>query len=106
MYELYYEKEAISKQLYEWLLKNGYADAMLIAKWKKTGYEKVCLFNPFLFALFGACDFLKVCRVGEACANSRVVVMLPPLRANERDQLQLHVYMSGSKGTDEGGPGC
>lgn len=43
MYELYYEKEAISKQLYEWLLKNGYADAMLIAKWKKTGYEKVCV---------------------------------------------------------------
>lgn len=41
IYELYYEKEAISKQLYEWLLKNGYADAMLIAKWKKQGYEKV-----------------------------------------------------------------
>jgi bud site selection protein 31 len=41
VYELYYEKEAISKQLYDWLLKNGYADAMLIAKWKKTGYEKV-----------------------------------------------------------------
>jgi bud site selection protein 31 len=39
----YYEKEAISKELYEWLLKNGYADAMLIAKWKKTGYEKVCI---------------------------------------------------------------
>lgn len=42
MYELYYEKEAISKELYEYLLKNGYADKMLIAKWKKTGYEKVC----------------------------------------------------------------
>lgn len=42
VYELYYEKEAISKELYEWLLKNGYADKMLIAKWKKTGYEKVC----------------------------------------------------------------
>lgn len=41
IYELYYEKEAISKQLYDWLLKNGYADAMLIAKWKKQGYEKV-----------------------------------------------------------------
>ncbi|KAG0648318.1 Pre-mRNA-splicing factor cwf14 [Hyphodiscus hymeniophilus] len=40
VYELYYEKEAISKELYDWLLKNGYADAMLIAKWKKTGYEK------------------------------------------------------------------
>lgn len=41
IYDLYYEKEAISKELYDWLLKNGYADAMLIAKWKKQGYEKV-----------------------------------------------------------------
>ena len=38
---MYYEKEAITKQLYDWLLKNGYADATLIAKWKKQGYEKV-----------------------------------------------------------------
>lgn len=43
IYDLYYEKEAISKQLYDWLLKNGYADGNLIAKWKKQGYEKVCL---------------------------------------------------------------
>jgi bud site selection protein 31 len=40
IYDLYYEKEAITKQLYDYLLKNGYADAMLIAKWKKQGYEK------------------------------------------------------------------
>ncbi|EAW12471.1 putative cell cycle control protein Cwf14/Bud31 [Aspergillus clavatus NRRL 1] len=43
IYDLYYEKEAISKQLYDWLLKNNYADANLIAKWKKQGYEKVLL---------------------------------------------------------------
>ena len=48
IYELYYEKEAISKELYEWLLKEGYADRMLIAKWKKMGYEKVCAFLFFL----------------------------------------------------------
>lgn len=42
VYELYYDKEAISRQLYDWLLKNGYADPMLIAKWKKQGYEKLC----------------------------------------------------------------
>ncbi|KAF2095082.1 putative cell cycle control protein Cwf14/Bud31 [Rhizodiscina lignyota] len=42
IYDLYYEKEAISKQLYDWLLKNGYGDANLIAKWKKPGYEKLC----------------------------------------------------------------
>lgn len=41
VYELYYEKEGISKELYDWLLKNGYADANLIAKWKREGYEKV-----------------------------------------------------------------
>jgi bud site selection protein 31 len=42
VYDLYYEREAISKQLYDWLLKNGYADGNLIAKWKKQGYEKLC----------------------------------------------------------------
>jgi bud site selection protein 31 len=42
IYDLYYTRSAISKTLYEWLLKNGYADGALIAKWKKTGYEKLC----------------------------------------------------------------
>ena len=42
IYDLYYEKEAISKKLYDYLLKNNYADANLIAKWKKQGYEKLC----------------------------------------------------------------
>ncbi|CCX12087.1 cell cycle control protein cwf14 [Pyronema domesticum] len=42
IYDLYYETNAISKQLYDWLLKNKYADANLIAKWKKQGYEKLC----------------------------------------------------------------
>ncbi|MBE3042986.1 hypothetical protein IMZ48_10530 [Candidatus Bathyarchaeota archaeon] len=54
VYDLYYEKEAIDKKLYEWLLKNGYADAMLIAKWKKQGYEKV---QSFPLALFCCYDF-------------------------------------------------
>ena len=42
IYTLYYEKEAISKQLYDWLGKNGYVDLGLVAKWKKQGYEKLC----------------------------------------------------------------
>jgi len=38
--------------LYDWLLKNKYADAALIAKWKKQGYEKVCgAFNVVDFYL-------------------------------------------------------
>lgn len=27
IYDLYYKREAISKELYDWLLKQGYADA-------------------------------------------------------------------------------
>lgn len=42
IYDLYYTREAISKALYDWLLKNNYADAALIAKWKKQGYEQLC----------------------------------------------------------------
>ena len=42
IYDLFYTKSAISRPLYDYLLKNGYADAALIAKWKKEGYEKLC----------------------------------------------------------------
>ncbi|SPO27444.1 probable G10 protein [Ustilago trichophora] len=42
IYDLYYKREAISRELYDWLLKYQYADANLIAKWKRTGYEKLC----------------------------------------------------------------
>jgi bud site selection protein 31 len=42
IYDLYYTREAISTELYQWLLKQNYADAALIARWKKQGYEKLC----------------------------------------------------------------
>jgi bud site selection protein 31 len=31
IYELYYKRDAISKELYDWLLKEGYADAKYVA---------------------------------------------------------------------------
>lgn len=42
IYELYYRRNDISKELYEWCLNEGIADKALIAKWKKNGYEKLC----------------------------------------------------------------
>lgn len=42
VYDLYYKKKLISPDLYNWLLREKYADALLIAKWKKQGYEKLC----------------------------------------------------------------
>ena len=35
IYELYYKREAISKQLYDWLLKEGYADAKCVFCYSK-----------------------------------------------------------------------
>lgn len=42
IYELYYKKKAISRELYDFLLLEKFGDANLIAKWKKPGYEYLC----------------------------------------------------------------
>jgi len=42
IYELFYKKKAISKELYDFLLLEKHADPILIAKWKKPGYEFLC----------------------------------------------------------------
>jgi bud site selection protein 31 len=42
IYELYYKRKAISKELYDWCVKQGHADVNLIGKWRKTGYEGLC----------------------------------------------------------------
>eukprot|EP01102_Stenamoeba_stenopodia_P007778 TRINITY_DN2191_c0_g1_i1.p1 TRINITY_DN2191_c0_g1~~TRINITY_DN2191_c0_g1_i1.p1 ORF type:complete len:147 (+),score=36.81 TRINITY_DN2191_c0_g1_i1:73-513(+) len=42
IYELFYKRKEISRELYDWCLKEGIADANLIAKWKKAGYERLC----------------------------------------------------------------
>lgn len=36
VYDLYYRRDEISKELYEFCLDQGYADRSLIAKWKKV----------------------------------------------------------------------
>jgi len=42
VYEMYHKKKLITRELYEFCLREGYADRNLIAKWKKPGYERVC----------------------------------------------------------------
>lgn len=45
IYDLYYKKKLISKDLYNWLLVQKYTNPDLIAKWKKSGYENLCCIN-------------------------------------------------------------
>lgn len=42
IFKQYYKKNIISKELYDFCLKEKYGDANLIAKWKKKGFEKLC----------------------------------------------------------------
>lgn len=42
IYDLFHRRKAISRDLYEYCLKEKIADANLIAKWKKSGYENLC----------------------------------------------------------------
>jgi hypothetical protein len=48
-----------------------------------------------LFVL-GDCGFQRFVKFCIACANNAgFTVMLPPMRANEGNKLQLYMYMSG-----------
>ena len=87
IYELFYDKDAISKQLYDWLLKNGYADGNLIAKWKKQGYEKV--------------RHRKLSETHGIRTNSPLA-LLSSMCTNERDQLQFNLHLSSSQSATEG----
>ena len=42
IFDLFYRRKAISRELYEYCLKENIADKNLIAKWKKQGYENLC----------------------------------------------------------------
>lgn len=74
IYELYYKREAISKELYDWLLKEGYADANLIAKWKKTGYEKLCCLRCIQTRDMNYQGSTCICRVPKAQIRPGTVV--------------------------------
>ena len=62
IYELFYKKKEISRELYEYCLKGKHVAAGLIAKWKKSGYEKLCCLQciqPRNHSFGGVC----LCRV-------------------------------------------
>ncbi|KAA6381196.1 MAG: putative Protein BUD31 [Streblomastix strix] len=42
VYDKYFKKHEISKEVFDYCVKQRYADGALIAQWKKTGYEKLC----------------------------------------------------------------
>lgn len=62
IYDMYYTYDRISAKLYKYCLKQKIADPLLIAKWKKAGYERLCstyVINPSNYK-FGT---TSICRV-------------------------------------------
>ena len=62
IYDMYYTYGRITKKVYDYCIKQKIADAQLIAKWKKPGYERLCstyVINPSNYK-FGT---TSICRV-------------------------------------------
>ncbi|KAF2612602.1 hypothetical protein F2Q70_00013242 [Brassica cretica] len=62
VYDLYYRRDEISKELYEFCLDQGYADRSLIAKWKKVSllylnFCSVCSPCILIRVLFVCCMY-------------------------------------------------
>jgi bud site selection protein 31 len=73
IFEKHFKRKEISKDLYDWLVKEGWANAALIAKWKKSGYDSLCCLQcilPTNFSHGGVC----ICRVPRKdLSNSKLV---------------------------------
>ena len=82
VFDLYDNKEAISTELYDWLIKKGHADRLLMSKWRKEGYENVSL--------------ARVCARGDGMLTGPAA-LLSTVCPNKGDELQLDVHLPRSK---------
>lgn len=89
IYDLYYKRGAISKPLYDWLIKNNYADANLIAKWKKQGYEDLCC--------------LRCIQTKETNFNATCICRVP--RKQLKDDQEVQCVSCGCRGCSSGDTG-
>lgn len=74
IYELYYKRDAISKELYDWLCDEKYADINLIAKWRKQGYEKLCCLRCIQTNANNFTGSTCICRIPKAQLRKGQVV--------------------------------
>lgn len=102
VFELY-RQEKISKQLYDWLCKNGYADAMLIAKWKKDSYAKVSkLYDGWGGTRANGKQLccLRCIQTKETNFNSTCICRVP--KANLKEDQEVECVSCGCKGCASG----
>lgn len=76
VYDMYYKYKKISREVYEYCVRNKLIDAGLVAKWKKPGYERLCstyVINTKNYK-FGT---VSICRVPKQSLGADTVVEDP-----------------------------
>ena len=66
IFDLYYVEKSLSRQVYQWILKEKLIDNLLIAKWKKKGYEHLCCVRCINKKEFLSGDKVCICRVSSS----------------------------------------
>jgi bud site selection protein 31 len=69
LFGLFYEQKSITRELYEYSIKEAYADKKLMAKWKKQGNENLC---------FLRCIQTLDTNFGAHCWNGQVHILWLP----------------------------
>lgn len=69
IYDLYYVEKTMPKKVYQWILKEKLIDNVLLAKWKKKGYEQLCCARCINRKEFLAGDKVCICRVSTNSQN-------------------------------------
>jgi bud site selection protein 31 len=76
IYDLYYVHHRISREVYDYCMKNKLVDGALIAKWKKPGYERLCstyVINPQNYKF----STVSICRVPKQSLASGTIIEDP-----------------------------
>ncbi|VWU49332.1 pre-mRNA-splicing factor BUD31, putative [Hepatocystis sp. ex Piliocolobus tephrosceles] len=73
IYELYYKKKEISRELYDYLVQEKYVDGALIGKWRKQGYEKLCCLKCIQAADSNFSN-MCICRVPKSTIGNKVIL--------------------------------
>eukprot|EP00922_Rhytidocystis_sp_ex-Travisia-forbesii_P057631 GHVS01085313.1.p1 GENE.GHVS01085313.1~~GHVS01085313.1.p1 ORF type:complete len:156 (+),score=15.47 GHVS01085313.1:79-546(+) len=90
IYEMFYRDKRISRALYDYCLREGYADANLIGRWRKPGYEKLCC--------------LKCIQSADQNFGTTCVCRVPKKSLSTEDGKSIECIHCGCKGCASGDP--
>ena len=88
IYDMYYKQQRISRDLYDFLVREKVVDAALISKWRKPGYEILCSMSAIQKSgtNFGT---TSICRVPMAQRGGQIMVRAPNRAASATEKKLL-----------------